>query len=160
MDFSISPATERDLPAILRLVKALARYEKLEDHVVASEDDFRIALFGDKPVARALVAFAETKAVGFALFFRTFSTFLGKRGLYLEDIFVEPEYRGKGIGRDLLSRVAQVAIEEHCGRLEWAVLTWNQPSIDFYHRMGAVTLHDWRTFRLTGEALEKAAGIA
>ncbi len=160
MPFSIVHAAERDLPDILRLVRALAVYEKLEHQVVANQEDFRVALFGPRPSARALMASVDNEPVGFALFFQTFSTFLGKPGLYLEDLFVQPEHRGKGIGRALLGRLAQLAIEEKCGRVEWAVLTWNQPSIDFYHRMGALTMHDWRTFRLTGDALVKAAESA
>ena len=160
MNVRIDIAVERDVPEILRLVKELAKYERLAHLVTASEDDFRRALFGEQPSARALMAFDERHAVGFALFFRTFSTFLGKTGIYLEDIFVEPEYRGRGIGAALLARVAKIAQDDGCGRVEWAVLTWNRPSIDFYHRLGAVTLEDWRTFRLTGDALERLAGRA
>ena len=157
MKLSIEPAAERDLPAIVHLVRQLARYEKLEHAMAASQEDFRQALFGPEPAAHALMAFADGAPVGFALFFYNFSTFLGKRGIYLEDIFVEPEYRGRGIGTGLLTRLAMLAKEQNCGRLEWAVLTWNQPSIDFYHRLGAITLDDWRIFRLHGEALERLA---
>ena len=157
MKLRIEAATERDLPAIVHLVRQLARYEKLEHAMAASPDDFRQALFGAERAAYALMAFADGAPVGFALYFYTFSTFLGKRGIYLEDIFVEPEYRGRGIGSGLLKRLAMIAKEQNCGRLEWAVLTWNQPSIDFYHRLGAVTLDDWRIFRLHGEALERLA---
>ena len=155
MALRIEPATERDLPAVVRLVRHLAEYEKLAHVMVSSEDDFRKALFGPRTNAEALMAFADDAPVGFALYFYNFSTFLGKRGIYLEDLFVEPEYRGKGIGKALLQRLARIAKDEDCGRMEWSVLTWNQPSIDFYHRLGAVTLDDWRTFRLTGEALER-----
>ena len=157
MALRIEPATERDLPAIVRLVRHLAEYEKLAHVMVSSEDDFRKALFGPRTNAEALMAFADDAPVGFALYFYNFSTFLGKRGIYLEDLFVEPEYRGQGIGKALLQRLAQIAKDEDCGRMEWSVLTWNQPSIDFYQRLGAVTLEDWRTFRLTGEALERLA---
>lgn len=157
MTLRIERATERDLPAIVHLVMQLAEYEKLAHAMVASEDDFRRALFGPARNIDALMAFAEDVAVGFALYFYNFSTFLGKRGIYLEDIYVEPEYRGQGIGGALLKRLAKLAREEGCGRVEWSVLTWNQPSIDFYHRLGAVTLEDWRTFRLTGDALERLA---
>ena len=153
----IEPATERDLPAIVHLVRQLAIYEKLEHAVAASQDDFRQALFGPERNAYALMAFADDAAIGFALYFYNFSTFLGKRGIYLEDIYVEPEYRGRGIGSALLKRLARIAKEQHCGRVEWAVLTWNQPSIDFYRRLGAVTLDDWRIFRLHGTALEQLA---
>ena len=157
MTLRIEHATTHDIPTIARLVKQLAEYEKLAHAMVASEDDFRNALFGPSRNVAALMAFADDVAVGFALYFYNFSTFLGKRGIYLEDIYVEPEYRGRGIGSSLLTRLAKVARAEGCGRVEWAVLTWNQPSIDFYHRLGAVTLEEWRTFRLTGEALERLA---
>jgi GNAT superfamily N-acetyltransferase len=155
MTLRIERATERDIPAIVRLVRQLAEYEKLAHAMVSSEDDFRRALFGPERNVDALMAFADDAAVGFALYFHNFSTFLGKRGIYLEDIYVELEYRGRGIGSALLERLARIAKEEDCGRVEWSVLTWNQPSIDFYHRLGAVTLEDWRIFRLTGEALER-----
>ena len=158
MALRIERATERDIPAIVRLVRHLAEYEKLAHVMVSSEDDFRRALFGPQRNVEALMAFAGDAPVGFALYFYNFSTFLGKRGIYLEDLFVEPEYRGQGIGKALLLRLAQIARDEDCGRMEWSVLTWNQPSIDFYHRLGAVTLEDWRTFRLSGEALERLAG--
>jgi GNAT superfamily N-acetyltransferase len=161
MTLTIEPATERDLPAIVHLVRQLARYEKLEHAMVASQDDFRQALFGAERTAYALMAFADDSPVGFALYFYNFSTFLGKRGIYLEDIFVEPEHRGRGIGSALLKRLAKIAKDQNCGRIEWSVLTWNQPSIDFYHRLGALTLDDWRTFRLHGEPLgQLAAGAA
>ena len=160
MTLKIEPATERDLPAIVHLVRQLAVYEKLEHAVTASQDDFRQALFGTERNTHALMAFANDTAIGFALYFHTFSTFLGKRGIYLEDIYVEPEYRGRGIGRALLKHLAIIAKEQHCGRMEWSVLTWNQPSIDFYHRLGAVTLDDWRIFRLQGDALEQLADAA
>jgi len=155
MALRIEHATEQDIPAIVRLVRHLAEYEKLAHAMVSSEDDFRRALFGPRTNVEALMAFAGDAPVGFALYFYNFSTFLGKRGIYLEDLFVEPEYRGQGIGKALLQRLARIAKDEDCGRMEWSVLTWNQPSIDFYHRLGAVTLEDWRTFRLTDEALER-----
>ena len=155
MTLRIETATERDLPTILHLVRELAKYEKLEHAMVASQDDFREALFGAKSNAHALMAFADDAAVGFALYFFNFSTFSGKRGIYLEDIFVEPEHRGRGIGSALLKRLAGIAKQQNCARMEWSVLTWNQPSIAFYHRLGAVTLDDWRIFRLHGEPLEQ-----
>ena len=160
MTLRIEPATERDLPAIVHLVRQLARYEKLEHAMVASQDDFRQALFEAERSAHALMAFADDAPVGFALYFYNFSTFLGKRGIYLEDIYVEPEYRGRGIGSALLKRLARIGKEQNCGRMEWSVLTWNQPSIDFYHRLGAATLDDWRIFRLHGEPLERLAARA
>ena len=155
MKLKIERATERDIPAIVRLVRQLAEYEKLEHAMVSREEDFRKALFGPQRNVDALMAYADDTAVGMALYFYNFSTFQGRRGIYLEDIFVEPEYRGRGIGSALLKRLARVAKEENCARMEWSVLTWNQPSIDFYHRLGAVTLDDWRIFRLSGEALER-----
>ena len=157
MTLQIVDATPADNPAIVRLVKELAIYERLADHMTATANDFERALFGAPPQAHALIAFLDDAPVGFALYFYTFSTFLGKPGIYLEDIFVESEYRGKGIGSGLLKRLARIARERNCGRVEWSVLTWNQPSIDFYHRLGAVTMEDWRTFRLTGDALEALA---
>ena len=158
MNLKIERAAEQDIPAIVRLVRQLAEYEKLEHAMVSREDDFRKALFGPQRNVDALLAFADDVAVGLALYFYNFSTFQGRRGIYLEDIYVEPEYRGRGIGTALLKRLATVAKEEDCRRMEWSVLTWNQPSIDFYHRLGAVTLDDWRIFRLTGEALERLSG--
>lgn len=157
MTLRIDPATQRDLPAIENLVRQLARYEKLEHAMVASQDDFRQALFGAERNAHALMAFLDDAPVGLALYFYTFSTFAGKRGIYLEDLFVEPEHRGRGIGSALLKRLAQIAKEQDCARMDWSVLTWNQPSIDFYHRLGAVTLDDWRIFRLHAEPLQQLA---
>ena len=157
MALRIERATERDIPAIVRLVQLLAEYEKLAHAMVSSEDDFRKALFGPQRNVEALMAFSDDAPVGFALYFYNFSTFLGKRGIYLEDLFVEPEHRGQGIGKALLQRLASIAKDQDCGRMEWSVLTWNQPSIDFYRRLGAVTLEDWRTFRLTDEALQRLA---
>jgi GNAT superfamily N-acetyltransferase len=155
MQLTIERAVERDIPAIVRLVRLLAKYEKLEHSMVSTEEDFRKALFGPERSVDALMAYADEAAVGFALYFYNFSTFEGRRGIYLEDLYVEPEYRGRGIGKALLRRLAAIAKQENCGRMEWSVLTWNQPSIDFYHRLGAVTLDDWRIFRLTGEALDR-----
>jgi GNAT superfamily N-acetyltransferase len=157
MTLRIEDATPSDIQSIVRLVRQLAEYEKLAGEMIATEDDFERALFGADRGARALIAFLDNIPVGFALYFHTFSTFLGKPGIYLEDIFVESEYRGKGIGSGLLKRIARIAREENCGRVEWSVLNWNQPSIDFYHRLGAVTMEEWRIFRLTGEALEALA---
>jgi GNAT superfamily N-acetyltransferase len=159
MTLRIEPATEHDLPSIVHLVRQLARYEKLEHAMIASQDDFRRALFGSERSAFALIAFADDAPVGFALYFYNFSTFVGKRGIYLEDIYVEPEHRGRGIGSALLKSLARIAREQNCGRIEWSALTWNQPSIDFYHRLGAVTLEDWRIFRLHGEALERLNAV-
>lgn len=157
-DLRIEPATPDDVPLILHLVKKLAEYERLSHEVVATEDDFRKALFGTPRVAEALLAFSGGQPVGFALYFSTFSTFVGRPGIYLEDIFVEPEHRGQGIGAALLTRIARIACDRNCGRLEWSVLTWNEPSIGFYERLGARRMEEWRVFRLAGPALKDLAG--
>lgn len=157
MALRIDSATERDLPLILNFIKKLAEYEKLSHVVVATEDLLRDALFGPRPGAEVLIANWNDEPVGFALFFHNFSTFLGRRGIYLEDLFVDPPHRGKGIGKALLIHLAKIAKERNCGRFEWAVLDWNKPSIDFYKGLGAVPLDDWTSFRLTGAALDRLA---
>jgi len=157
-DLRIEPATEDDVPLVLKLVKKLAEYERLSHEVVATEEDFRKALFSADRVAEALLAFRGAEPVGFALYFSTFSTFVGRPGIYLEDIFVEPEHRGHGIGAALLTRIAKIACDRNCGRLEWSVLTWNEPAIGFYERLGARRMEDWRVFRLAGAALRDLAG--
>ena len=159
-DIRIVPGRVEDVPAILSLITALAEYERLADHVVATEDDLTRWLFGDRPAAEVVIAWAGDEPVGFALFFHNFSTFLGRPGLYLEDLFVKPEWRGRGVGRRLLSHLAAIAMERGCGRFEWAVLDWNEPAIAFYRRMGAVVLDDWRVCRVTGEALATLASLA
>jgi GNAT superfamily N-acetyltransferase len=155
MSLRIAPATERDVPLILNFIRKLAEYEKLAHQVVATENRLREALFGSRPAAEVLIAYWDEEPAGFALFFHNFSTFLGRRGIYLEDLFVDPAQRGKGIGKALLIHLAKIAKERACGRLEWSVLDWNKPAIDFYKSLGAVPLEDWTQFRLTGEALEK-----
>jgi GNAT superfamily N-acetyltransferase len=154
----IEPAREQDVPVILSLITGLADYEKLSHQVVATEDTLRHWLFGPRPAAEVLIAWDGDDAVGFALFFQNFSTFLGRPGLYLEDLFVIPAHRARGIGRRLLTTLAALAVERGCGRFEWSVLDWNEPAIAFYRRMGAEVLPDWRICRLTGEALTRAAG--
>jgi GNAT superfamily N-acetyltransferase len=153
----IRAVTEADVPVVLDLVKKLAEYERLTHLVVATEDDFREALFGPRPSVEAVLAFAGGEPVGFALFFTSFSTFLGRPGLYLEDIFVEPDYRGKGIGKALLKHLATIARERNYGRMEWAVLDWNQPAIGFYQRLGAQLMDEWTICRLTGPSLAALA---
>ena len=138
-------------------MKKLAAYERLSHEVVATEEDFAAALFGATRVAEALLAFLGSQPVGFALYFSTFSTFVGRPGIYLEDIFVEPEHRGRGIGTALLTRIAKIAGDRNCGRVEWSVLTWNEPSIGFYERLGAQRMEEWRVFRLAGTALNELA---
>jgi len=156
----IRSARPDDVPAVLSLIRALARYEKLEHEVVGTEEDLREHLFGAHP--RAEVALVEDGAgiAAFALFFPNYSTFLCKPGLYLEDLFVLPEHRRKGYGRALLGHLAKLAVERGCGRFEWAVLDWNEPAIAFYRSLGARMLSDWRIFRVTGEALGKVAGTS
>jgi GNAT superfamily N-acetyltransferase len=154
----IRNATEADVPLILEFVRALARYEKLADRVTATEDRIRSTLFGQPRFAEVLIAEEDGQPVGFALFFHNYSTFLAQPGIYLEDLFVNEDKRGRGYGRALLARLAQIARERNCGRVEWAVLDWNTPSIEFYKSLGAVAMDDWITFRLTGEALQKLAG--
>jgi len=157
MSLRIASATERDLSLILSFIKKLAEYEKLSHLVVATEDLLHDALFGPRPVAEVIIANWNDEPVGFALFFHNFSTFLGRRGIYLEDLFVDPPHRGKGIGKALLIHLAKIAKERDCGRFEWAVLDWNQPSIDFYKGLGAAPLDDWTLFRLAGDALDRLA---
>src|SRR5580765_3449972 len=156
MEFRIEPAGERDLPVILRLIKELAEYEKLSHAVEATEETLRESLFR-KRAAEVLIGYAGDEPAGYALFFQTFSTFLGVPGMWLEDIFVRPRFRGRGLGRMLLARLAAIAVERGYGRVEWSVLDWNEPSIDFYKALGATPMDDWTMFRLTGESLRKLA---
>ncbi len=153
----IVPATELDVPVILELIRALADYEKLADAVTATEGKLGETLFGVKPAAEVLLAHWEGECAGLAVFFATYSTFLAERGLYLEDLYVKPHLRGKGIGLALLNQLARVAAERGCGRLEWGVLAWNEPSIRFYEKLGAVPMDEWRKYRLSGEALRGLA---
>ena len=157
MELRIEPAAESDVPLILKFIRDLAEYEKLSHQVVATEDHIRKHVFGANPTAEVLLAYWQGQAVGFALYFRNFSTFLGQAGIYLEDLFVEPTHRGKGIGKALLRRLAEIAVERGYGRLEWSVLDWNAPSIEFYRSLGAVSLDDWIRYRLTGQELMRLA---
>ena len=149
-------ANEMDTALILRFIRGLAEYEHLADQVVADEETLRREIF-DRKGAEVLFALEDGKEVGFALFFHNFSTFLGRSGLYLEDLFVWPEYRGRGYGKALLKQLAAVAVERGCGRLEWVCLDWNQPSIDFYKSLGAEPQSDWTIYRLTGNTLTALA---
>ena len=146
---SISAATRDDVPVILTFIRGLAEYEKLAHACVATEDALRRTLFGDRPAAEVLLARADETPVGFALFFQSYSTFLAKPGIFLEDLFVLPEHRGRGAGKALLTRLAQIVLERDCGRLEWSVLDWNAPAIEFYRRLGATIMPDWRICRMT-----------
>ena len=157
-EITIRAATRSDLPRILAFIRELAVYEHLEHEVVASEAEVGAALFGPLPAAEVVFACLDGTPVGFALFFHNFSTFLGRPGIYLEDLYVRPEARGLGIGKCLLAWLARTALERGCARLDWAVLDWNEPSIGFYRSLGAVALDEWITYRLAGEALERLAG--
>ena len=149
-------AEKKDAPLILQFIRSLAEYEKMADEVVATEALLEEWIF-DKQKAEVIFALEDGKEVGFALFFHNFSTFLGRAGIYLEDLFVLQEYRGKGYGKALLKKLAQIAVERGCGRLEWCCLDWNKPSIDFYLSLGAVPMEDWTIYRMTGETLERFA---
>ena len=151
-------ATPEDVPDILRLIRELAIYEREPDAVATTEDDLRNWLFGPDPVASVLVAELRGRAVGIALWFRTYSTWTGVPGIHLEDLFVEPEHRGSGLGRALLAGLARIALDRGYARLEWAVLDWNEPSIAFYEALGAQPMKEWATYRLAGEALESLGG--
>jgi GNAT superfamily N-acetyltransferase len=157
-NFAIRPATAADVPVILELIRALATYERAPNEVTATEDGLNKVLFGEKPAAEVLLAFENETAVGFAVFFHNFSTWLGRPGLYLEDLFVRPEDRGKGYGRALLIHLAKIARDRGCGRMEWAVLDWNEPAIKFYRALGATPMDEWTVFRLTRDGIEKLAG--
>jgi GNAT superfamily N-acetyltransferase len=158
MTLQIRPAERADVPTVADLIWQLARFEKLEQEVVLTEDLLVAGLFGPHPYAEAVLAEVEGKVIGFALFFHTFSTFLARPGMYLEDLFVLPDHRGRGVGRALLAHLAHLALERGCGRLEWAVLNWNQEAIRFYERLGAHPNTEWTVYRLTGEALQTLGG--
>jgi len=156
-NFTIRPATIVDVPIILQLIRDLATYERAPSEVAATEEQLVDVLFGERPVAEVLLAFEDEMPIGFAVFFHNFSTWLGRPGLYLEDLFVKPEARGKGYGRALLTHLAKIARDRGCGRMEWAVLDWNQPAIQFYKKIGAVPMKEWRIFRMTTDGIAKLA---
>jgi GNAT superfamily N-acetyltransferase len=158
MTVAIRMGEPDDVPLIARLIRGLAAYERLEHEVTMTEEKLRRVLFGDRRYAETLIAELDGTAVGFALFFHNFSTFLAQPGLYLEDLFVLPEHRAHGVGKALLARLAQVAVERGCARLEWVVLDWNESAIGFYEKLGARPNSDWTVFRLTGEPLRALAG--
>lgn len=153
----IIPATEADVPLILEMIRELAEYEKLLHIVAATEDHLRATLFGERPAAEVLLAQRNGEAVGFALFFPNYSTFRAQAGIYLEDLYVKPHARGKGAGLALFTELAKIAVARGCGRVEWAVLDWNEPSIGFYKKLGAVAMDEWTTYRLTGDPLKSLA---
>ena len=156
-DVHIVSARPEDVPIILELIRGLGEYERLSDEIVATEDGLRKWLFGERPAAEVVLAYVDTTVAGFALFFHNFSTFLGRPGLYLEDLFVKPEWRGRGIGQRLLVHLASLAVERGCGRMEWTVLDWNEPALRLYERMGARVMKEWKLCRLTGDGLERVA---
>jgi len=159
-DLQIRPARVEDVPVILELIRDLAAYERAPDEVTATEEQLVDVLFGERPVAEVLLAFEEESPVGFAVYFYNFSTWLGRPGLYLEDLFVKPEKRGKGYGRALLVELAKIARDRGCGRMEWAVLNWNEPAIKFYQALGAKPMDEWTVFRLTRDEIAKLADAA
>lgn len=160
MSIKITTATPADVPSLFELVMALAHYEKLPHEVTGTPEDLARHLFGDRPYAEAIVARMNGKSVGFALFFHNFSTFLMRPGLYLEDLFVLPDYRGLGIGKALIQYLGKLARDRGCGRLEWMVLDWNEPAIQFYQRLGATLKPEWQLCRVTGDALNTLASDA
>ncbi len=160
MDFKIRESCREDSSILLELIKELAVYEKLLHEVEADADQLSKSLFAENSPAFCVLAEGADGVMGFALYFFNYSTFLGKKGLYLEDLFVKPQFRGNGIGKALLKRLAQIAVDRDCGRMEWSVLKWNEPAIGFYKSLGAVPMDEWDTYRLTGEALVKASEYA
>ncbi len=156
-EFRIVPARREDIPLVLSFIRELAEYERMADQVVATEATLAEELFGVHPVAEVLLGYEGAAPVGFAVFFHNFSTFVGRRGLYLEDLFVRPEHRGKGYGRAFLVELARIAVSRGCGRFEWAVLDWNEPAIQFYKKLGAVAKDEWTVFRVDGAALTALA---
>jgi GNAT superfamily N-acetyltransferase len=157
MTLHIDPATPADVPTIRALIRELAEFERLLDEATATEEQLRDALFGPHPSAEVVIARVGTEVAGFALYFHNFSTFVGRRGLYLEDLFVRPKFRGSGCGSALLAHLAAIAVERGCGRFEWSVLDWNQRAIDFYKSLGAVPMKEWTTYRIDGPALRNLA---
>jgi GNAT superfamily N-acetyltransferase len=155
---TVRPATVADVPLLKEFICALAEYEKLSHECFVTEAKLEKTLFGTKPAAEALIAYVNNEPAGFALFFQTYSTFLAQPGLYLEDLFVKPELRRRGVGQALFRKLAQIACERGCGRFEWSALDWNTPAIQFYERMGAKAMSEWTVYRLTGDALQRAAG--
>ena len=160
MSLSITAAVAGDVPLILDLIRGLADYERLSHEVIATEDALRRTLFGDSPAAEVLIAHLDQQPAGFALYFSSYSTFLARPGIYLEDLFVYSDLRGRGIGRALLARVARLAVERECGRLEWSVLDWNEPALRFYRSLGARPMSEWTVQRLSGEILAALAAEA
>ena len=157
MSVRVEAARPEDVRLLLHLINALAEYERLSDQVVATEARLHDTLFGERPSAEAVIAYLGAEPAGFALWFYNYSTFLGRSGLYLEDLFVKPEHRGRGVGKALLRHLARVAVAKGCGRMEWSVLDWNEPAIHFYRSLGAQAMDEWTVYRLTGDAIAQLA---
>jgi len=157
VDFTIKPATKKDVPVILNFIKKLADYERLSHEVVATEELLQRTLFGQRRTAEVAIGYLNSDPVGFVLFFHNFSTFIGRPGIYIEDLFIDEQFRRRGFGGALLRHVAKLAAARECGRLEWSVLDWNEPAINFYKKLGAVSMNEWTVFRMTGENLQRLA---
>ena len=157
VDFTIKPATKKDVPVILNFIKKLADYERLSHEVVATEELLQRTLFGQRRTAEVAIGYFNSDPVGFVLFFHNFSTFVGRPGIYIEDLFIDEPFRRRGFGGALLRHVAKLAAARECGRLEWSVLDWNEPAINFYRKLGAVSMNEWTVFRMTGENLQRLA---
>jgi len=157
VDFTIKPATKKDVPVILNFIKKLADYERLSHEVVATEELLQRTLFGQRRTAEVAIGYLDSDPVGFVLFFHNFSTFIGRPGIYIEDLFIDEQFRRRGFGGALLRHVAKLAAARECGRLEWSVLDWNEPAINFYKKLGAVSMNEWTVFRMTGENLQRLA---
>ena len=156
-NFTIKPATKKDVPVILAFIKKLADYERLSHEAVATDELLQRTLFGQRRTAEVAIGYFSNQPVGFVLFFHNFSTFLGRPGIYIEDLFVEEAFRRRGFGGALLAHVAKLAVARHCGRLEWSVLDWNEPAVNFYQKLGAMPMNEWTVFRVTGEKLNQLA---
>jgi GNAT superfamily N-acetyltransferase len=157
-DFTIKPATKKDVPVILAFIRKLADYERLSHEVVATEELLQQTIFGQRRTAEVAIGYFRNEPVGFVLFFHNFSTFLGRPGIYIEDLFVDESFRRRGFGGALLAHIAKLAAVRDCGRLEWSVLDWNEPAINFYQKLGAVPMKEWTVFRVTGDNLRRLAG--
>lgn len=157
-DFTIKPATKKDVPVILAFIRKLADYERLSHQVVATEELLQRTIFGQRRTAEVAIGYFRNEPVGFVLFFHNFSTFLGRPGIYIEDLFVDESFRRRGFGGALLAHIAKLAAVRDCGRLEWSVLDWNEPAINFYQKLGAVPMKEWTVFRVTGDNLRRLAG--